>query len=109
MKESIAEQFLRQGQSENKRKRVNSKYRSTKHVLSQVCLVERLFSAGRLVMPYLRANINPDCLELVLFLKVNKEYWLDAKIIDDIFANERIKAQTNSVAAEAELQFDDVF
>ncbi len=46
MKESIAEQFWRQGQSENKRQRANSKYKSNKHALSQICLVERLFSAG---------------------------------------------------------------
>jgi hypothetical protein len=53
--------------------------------------------------------MNSDSLELVLILKANKEYLLHAKIINEIFANERIKAQTNSVAAEAELQFDDVF
>jgi hypothetical protein len=59
--------------------------------------------------------MNPDCLELVLFLKINKEYWVDAKIIDSTFANETKKAQivateavrAQAAATEAALQFDD--
>jgi len=101
--ETYAQTFLRTGASANQRRRLNSKYRSTKHVSSQVNLCERLFSSGRLVMSYLRSHMNPDSLEQVLFLKVNKDYWLDAKIIDDVMVKEklRVTAEAQAVAATA--------
>ena len=43
--ETYAQRFLRTGASASQRRRLNSKYRSTKHVSSQVNLCERLFSS----------------------------------------------------------------
>jgi hypothetical protein len=109
IEESHADRFLRT--AAHQRRRLNSKYRSTRHVPSQVNICERLFSGGRLVLNHLRSHMNPDSLELVLFLKINKDYWLDAKIIDDLIVKERQKvaaaaaslaqAQVSAAAAAA--------
>ena len=70
------------------RHRGHSAYRSTQHVLSIAVINERLFSGCRLVMSHLRSHMDPDMLELTIFLKVNKNYWLDARVIDDVLARE---------------------
>jgi hypothetical protein len=35
-------------------------------------------------MSHLRAHMDPDSLAMLLFLKVNKNFWNDATIIDDV-------------------------
>ena len=42
-------------------------------------------------MNHLRKNMDPDSLELLIFLKINSEYWRNAKIIDEIIAENRIQ------------------
>ena len=66
------------------RHRVCSAYRSTEHVISVAVINERLFSFCRLVMSHRRSHMDPDMLELTIFLKTNKDYWLDARVIDDV-------------------------
>ena len=45
--------------------------------------------------------MNPDSLEQVLFLKVNKDYWLDAKIIDDVMVKEKLRVTAEALAVAA--------
>ena len=97
--EGFAARLLREGAVRQR----STKYRSTTHVASQTNLCERLFSDGRLVMSHLRSHMDPDSLELCLFLKANKDYWSEARIIDEIIAEERAK-KVAAVAAAAAVQ-----
>ena len=70
-----------------KRSRVeDSKYRLTEHVSSTFNVCERLFSVAKLVISDLRKQMNPDTLNMILFLKANKELRADKTEIDEIIA-----------------------
>ena len=77
-----------QQQSEDKKRRriEKSNYRSTEHVSATSNICERLFSAAKLIMTDLRKHMDPDTLNMVLFLKANKNLWADKSIIDEIIA-----------------------
>jgi hypothetical protein len=70
----------------NKRARIEkSKYRGTLHVASTSNMCERLFSLAKLIMSHLRKSMDPDHLEWLLFLKANKQFWVDMpQIIQEI-------------------------
>jgi hypothetical protein len=51
--------------------------------------IERFFIADRLVMYPLRTHMSPGTLNIILFLKINKNFWLDAKIIDEMMTRGR--------------------
>ena len=70
---------------ESKRRRLaTSKYEDVSHVSPTTVLNKRLFSNCRVIMNHLRKSMDLDSLEFLLFLKINYEYWKDAKIIDEI-------------------------
>ena len=80
-------QRAQQRSEDKKRKRVEkSSYRSTEHVSATSNICERLFSAAKLIMTDLRKHMDPDTLNMILFLKANKNLWADKSIIDEIIA-----------------------
>ena len=81
---SFAERSLAESQAAKKARTDKSAYRSVAHVSSTSLICERLFSRAKLIMSHLRAHMDPDSLAMLLFLKVNKNFWNDATIIDDI-------------------------
>jgi hypothetical protein len=81
---SFADTLLRNGQDKKRRRLAASKYRSTEHVTATSNICERLFSAARLILNHLRSHMDPNSCELLLFLKVNKEFWASPRIIDQI-------------------------
>lgn len=60
---------------------------------SNVC--ERLFSQAKLIFTDIRKSMNPASLEMLLFLKVNKQYW-NAEIIAELT---EVRNTTNNAAA----------
>ena len=48
---------------------------------------ERLFSAAKLIFSSLRKRMDPDTLDMLLFLKANRFLWMDKCVIDDIIAD----------------------
>ena len=85
---SFAERSLAESQAAKKARTDKSAYRSLAHVSSTSLICERLFSRAKLIMSHLRAHMDPDSLAMLLFLKVNKNFWNDATIIDDIITPE---------------------
>jgi len=78
---------------ETKRRRIGSdKYRSTNHILPTSNSCERLFSAARLIMSYLRSNMDCDSCGMLLFLKSNRRFWEGPKLIDEIMLEEKLAA-----------------
>ena len=73
----------------SKRARIeSSKYRSTNHVSPTTNILERLFSAAKLNMTALRKKMDPDSLNMLLFLKANRFLWRDARTVQEML-NER--------------------
>jgi len=73
---------------DRKRARVEkSNYRSTEHVSATSNICERLFSLAKLIMTHLRKHMDPDTLNMILFLKANKQLWAEKNIIDEIIAD----------------------
>ena len=71
-----------------KRQRIEtSDYRRTLHVSTTSNICERLNSNARLIMNYLRKHMDPDTLQLILFLKHNRDFWKAEKVIDDILGD----------------------
>ena len=68
----------------------NSEYRPLKHVSPTSNICERLFSRAKLLMSATRKKMNPDSLNMLLFLKANRKLWLNSTIIQNIL-NERNK------------------
>ena len=66
-----------------------SSYRSTLHVSATSNVCERLFSAARLIMNHLRCNMDPTSCELLLFLKFNRRFWLNATFVNEVLADMR--------------------
>ena len=65
----------------------SSEYRKTLYVSTTSNICERLNRNAKLVMNYLRRHMDPDTLQLILFLKYNREFWEAASVIDDILAD----------------------
>lgn len=87
----------------NKRKR-ESAYECTNHVLAEANCCERTFSRARLYMSHLRAHMDPSSLEQLLFLFFNKELWENPNIIDKAIAwekDEKLKVAAAASAAAA--------
>ena len=73
---------------DRKRARVEkSNYRSTEHVSATSNICERLFSLAKLIMTHLRKHMDPVTLNMILFLKANKQLWAEKNIIDEIIAD----------------------
>ena len=77
--------FFQRAQQESelrKRARIEkSSYRSTEHVSATSNICERLFSLAKLIMTHLRKHMDPDTLNMILFLKANKTLWAEKCII----------------------------
>ena len=84
----FADRRLESSQAAKRARTEQSSYRSTSHVSSTSLIVERLFSNCKPIMNHLRSNMDPDSLAMLLFLKVNRNFWKDASIIDDILADQ---------------------
>jgi len=91
----FADDLLRRAHEAKRRRLATSKYQDVTHVSPTTVLNERLFSNCRVIMNHLRKSMDPDSLELLIFLKVNIEYWRDAKIIDQIIEENRIGEEDN--------------
>jgi len=61
--------------------KISSRYRRFDHVSVTSNVVERLFSRAKIIMNPYRKHMDPFHLELLLFLRYNKEYW-DAEDIE---------------------------
>jgi hypothetical protein len=59
---------------------------------------ERLFSLAKLVNPSVRSSMDPDSLEMFLFLKASKDLWENTALIQDVL--DRLKAANNGVAED---------
>jgi hypothetical protein len=80
----FAERLLRTAES-NKRRRVGkSKYRCTRHVIATSNICERLFSRAKLLMSHLRRSMSPATLNMLLFLKANRDLWGHPSIMQEI-------------------------
>ena len=84
---SFFQRAQKQGEEKKRRRIEKSIYRSTEHVSATSNICERLFSAAKLIMTDLRKNMDPDTLNMILFLKANKNLWAEKVIIDEIIAN----------------------
>ena len=105
---SFAQRHLNE---EAKRRRiVSDTYRSTIHVSPTSNSCERLFSAARLIMSYLRSGMDCDSCGMLLFLKTNSRFWENPKLLDEIMLEAKLAANENGVveieAADAD-GFDD--
>ena len=47
-------------------------------------------------MTHLRKHMDPDTLNMILFLKTNKQIWEDKNIIDEIIADFAIASEAQS-------------
>jgi len=63
-----------------------TKYRSMNHLVTTSNIVERLFSRAKLVMTDQRKLMEPQHLELLLFLRCNKFLWSEVTIDDILVA-----------------------
>jgi hypothetical protein len=82
---SYAEIILSEADEDAKRRRViESKYRSTEHVLSTSNLCERLFSQCKILMSDRRKSMHPQTLNEILFLKANKHFWTHPSSIQEV-------------------------
>ena len=68
----IAERFLKKRRTDAK---APTKYVNLKIVLPTSNVVERLFSCAKLILTDLRASLSPKNFEMLIFLKVNMEFW----------------------------------
>jgi hypothetical protein len=54
---------------------------------------ERLFSLAKLINTPVRSSMDPDTLEVFLFLKANKDLWENPKVMQEII--DQLKAANN--------------
>ena len=78
-----AERVLLNANRAKKQRNDVSKYRSTRHVISQSNLCERLFSLAKLIMSDRRKSMHPKTLNNVLLLRANRHLW-NGRLIQDI-------------------------
>lgn len=84
---SFAERALMRDAHLKRSRLSGTKYKSTEHVSPTSNSCERLFSAARLIMSHLRSSMDCDSCEILLFLKVNRHFWADPKIFDEIMTD----------------------
>ena len=81
----FADEALNDAESRKKARLSKSDYRSTDHCHTTTNCIERLFSRCKLNMTSLRKKMDPDSLEMLMFLKVNKTFWPNARSMQEIF------------------------
>lgn len=81
----FADEALHEAESRKKARLSKSEYRSTEHCHSTTDCVERLFSRCKLNMTSLRKKMDPDSLEMLVFLRANKTLWPDARSMQAVF------------------------
>jgi hypothetical protein len=72
-----------QGLNRTKRRKVVAEYVSLEHIPPTSNIVERLFSAARLVLTDYRKSMDPYTFECIMFLKVNRSKW-DINLVSKI-------------------------
>ena len=84
---------------------MTSAYRDTRHVHPTTNALERLFSRCKLNMTALRKKMDPDSLDMLMFLKANKELWPDAKaaqrLLDSLTPDDWANADVEDEEEEA--------
>jgi hypothetical protein len=58
-----------------KKRKITTEYVSLEHIPPTSNIVERLFSAARMVLTDYRKNMDPYTFECIMFLKVNRSKW----------------------------------
>ena len=103
-----ADQLLRNTAQRKILREGNSEYRPLEHVSPTSNICERLFCRAKLLISATRKKMNPDSLNMLLFLKANRKLWLNSTIIQKIL-NERKKEGLNDEDNddEAEDEIDD--
>ena len=61
-----------------------------KHVSPTSNICERLFSRAKLIMSATRKNMNPDSLNMLLFLRANRHLWPNPSIIQKILNDRKV-------------------
>jgi hypothetical protein len=84
---SFFERAHKDSHDKKKARLEKSKYRSTEHVSAMSNICERLFSLAKLIMTHLRKSMDPETLNMLLFLKANKTLWNEKNIFDEIIAD----------------------
>ena len=76
--------------AEKRQRTEASQYRKTLHVSTTSNICERLNSNARLIMSYLRRHMDPDTLQLILFLKHSRDFWKAERVIDDMLGDQTV-------------------
>ena len=80
----FADQLLASSSSRKRGRARATAYRDTRHVHPTTNAIERLFSRCKLNMTALRKKMDPDSLDMLMFLKANKELWPDARTVQHL-------------------------
>ena len=102
---SFFQRSVERANSEKRQRLSDSSYRSTEHVSFTSNVAERLFTVAKLNMSHLRSHMDPQTLNIILFLKFNKSLWKDKSIIDEILNEE--KTEVTEVAETEADAFED--
>ena len=78
---SFAERSRLAFKEENASRETVSKYESTEHCGADNNICERLFSTAKLIFSALRKRMDPDTLDMLLFLKANRYLWKDNSVL----------------------------
>ena len=97
-----AASILRNSQQAKKARGSVSAYRDVRHVSPNTVIVERLFGKAKHIMTPLRRKMDPDFLNMLLFLKANRKLWPNAGIIQKIL-NDRPGIDGDDALAEDEI------
>ena len=100
--QSFADEIINECQASKRTRTSKSNYRSMKHISATSNLVERLFSRAKLIMSDHRKHMSPFHLELILFLRCNKDLWNEFTF-DEMIKNGEI----TTTAADEELLDED--
>ena len=93
---SYTESILKNADGRKRLKTDTSKYRSTEHVSSTTNIVERINSQAKLIMNEKGKKMDPDCLFLLLFLKMNR-HMFDERVIQHILDNNNQDGDNNDI------------
>ena len=96
-----AASILRTSQQAKRSRGSVSAYRDVRHVSPNTVIVERLFGKAKHIMTPLRRKMDPDSLNMLLFLKANRKLWSNAGIIQKIL-NDRPGIDGDDAMAEDE-------
>jgi len=58
-------------------------------------------------MNYLRKHMDPDTLQLLLFLRYNRDFWEAASVIDDVLADASLSDDDASSSDEEDIESDE--